>query len=103
MEAICQGGCDFLRHGANLHAMHVPVFAQAVIDEIHDAGGDGEAQAFAAAARREDESVDANDRAIHIDERSAAVAGVDGRVGLDVGQWLSRDRAGGRPRSRLPW
>ena len=50
MEAICQGGCDFLRHGANLHAMYVTIFAQAVIDEIDDAGGNGEAQALAAAA-----------------------------------------------------
>ncbi len=68
--------------------MNVTVLAQAVIDEIHDAGGDGEAQSFAAAALRKDESVDAENRSIHIDQRSAAVAGVDGSIGLDVGERL---------------
>src|ERR1700677_3476297 len=49
LESIGECGGDFLRGSADLDAVHVAVFAQAVVDEIDDAGGDGEAQAFAAA------------------------------------------------------
>src|ERR1700677_1185866 len=65
--------------------MHVPVFAQAVVNEIHDAGWDCETESFAAAALRENEGIDADYRSIHIDQRPAAVAGIDGGIGLDVG------------------
>ena len=88
LEAIGQRGGDFLGDGADLDAMNVAVLAQAVVDEIDDAGGDGESEAFAAAALRKDESIDADDGAVHIDQRAAAVAGVDGSVGLNVGEGL---------------
>ena len=52
--------------------------------------GDGEAQAFAASALRKDESVDAHHRAVHIDQRTAAIAGVDRGIGLNVGKRLVR-------------
>ena len=61
LEAVRHGGRDFLGGGADLDAMNVAVFAQAVVDEIDDARGDGEAQALAASAFGEDESVDAED------------------------------------------
>ena len=88
LEAFGQRGGNFLSHCADLHAMDVAVLAQAVIDEIHDAGGYGEAQAFTATALRKNECVDAENRSIHIDQRSAAVAGVDGSIGLDIGEGL---------------
>ena len=59
MQTLGQGRSNFLRAGANFDAMDVPVLAQAVVDEIDDAGGNGEAQTFAASALRENESVDA--------------------------------------------
>ena len=39
---------NLLSHRANLHAVNVSIFAQAVIDKIHDARRDGETQPFAA-------------------------------------------------------
>jgi hypothetical protein len=61
-----------------------------MVDEIDYTRGDGEAEAFAAAALRKNKGVDADDRSVHIDQRAAAVAGVDGSVGLDVGERLAR-------------
>src|SRR5580700_12346410 len=95
VQAFGECGRDFLRDRANLYAMHVTVLAQAVIDEIHDAGGNRESQAFTAAAGGEDESVDSDYRSIHIDERSTAVSGIDGRVGLNVGEGLLGVRLAG--------
>ena len=78
---------NFLGRGANFHAMHVPG-AAAVEDEMDAAGGNGEAQTFAASALRENESVDAQHRAVHIDQRSPL--GFMGRLGLQVGERLGR-------------
>ncbi len=39
---------------------------------------------------RQNESVDADDRAVHVDERASAVAGVDGSVGLKISERLGR-------------
>src|SRR6266404_3078469 len=61
LETIGHCGRDFLSHGADLHAMHMAVLAQALVDEFHDARGDGEAQSFTAAAAGENEGVDADD------------------------------------------
>src|SRR6266851_1687628 len=44
---------------------------------------DRESDALVAAGLRQDRRVHANDLASRIEERSARVAGVDGRVGLD--------------------
>src|SRR3984957_12885295 len=77
--------------------MDVPVSAEAVIDETNDARGDSKAQSFASAGLGQNESVDANDVAVGIYERTSAIAGVDGGVGLNVdegtvGIGLARDR-----------
>ena len=50
----------------------------------HHVAGNGKAQSFAAARLREDERVDAHHAAIHIHQRAAAVAGIDGRIRLHV-------------------
>ena len=44
MQAFGEGGSNFLCDRADLDFMHVAVFAQAVVDEVDDARGDGEAQ-----------------------------------------------------------
>jgi hypothetical protein len=75
---------DGLRASFDFDAMHVSVLAQTLIDETDDARGNGKAEAFASAGGRENESVDADDIAFAIDERAAAVAGIDGSIGLNV-------------------
>jgi len=52
-------------------------------DFFGQVGGDGESQADAAAGWGKDVARDSDDFALHIDQRSAAVAAVDGGVGLD--------------------
>ena len=66
------------------------ILAQAVIDKIDDARWYGEAEAFTASALGKNKSVDADDRAVHIDQRASAIARVDGGVGLDVGHCFFR-------------
>ena len=88
MQALGQSRRDLLRARANFDLMHVSVLAQAVVDEIDHARGNGEAQAFAASALRKNESVDAENRAVHIDQRASAVAGIDGSIGLQVSERL---------------
>ena len=48
--------------------------------------GNREAEPFVASRLRHDERVDADDFAADVDERTAGVAGIDRRVGLDVDQ-----------------
>src|SRR5579863_253555 len=64
--------------------MHMPVLAQAAIDEIHNAGRNREAQSFTAAALRKNQSIDAKDITVHIDQRATAVSGIYRSIGLDV-------------------
>ena len=49
----------------------------------HHVGWNGEADALAPAAFREDCGVDPDQPTLHVHQRAARVAGVDGRVGLD--------------------
>ena len=56
---------------------------QVVVDLDDGVGGHGEAHALIAARLGEDGGVDADDLAVHVQQRAAGVAGVDGRVGLD--------------------
>ncbi len=51
--------------------------------ELHEVGGNGEADAVGAAGAREDGRVDAHHLARHIDEGATGVAGIDGGVGLN--------------------
>ena len=88
MQARRQVRGDLLRHCANFDAMDVPVFSQAVVNEIHHASRNGETQTFTAAALRQNESVDPEDEAIHIHQRTPTVAGIDGSIGLQVGKRL---------------
>src|SRR5579864_1939820 len=89
LQPLSQGGRDFLRYCADLHAVNVPVLAQATIHKLDYTRGNGEAEAFAASPFREDESIDAHHRAIHVDQRSAAISRIDGSVSLYVGEGLA--------------
>src|SRR5271157_1414145 len=78
--------------------MHVTFGANLVVDVAHDVAGNGEAESFIAARLRQDESIDADDAAVDIHQRPAAVAWIDGSVRLDedggiVGIDLPRCRA----------
>ncbi len=55
----------------------------ALDDQLHEVGGNCEADAVRAARAREDRRVDADHLAGHVDQRAAGVAGIDGRIRLN--------------------
>src|SRR5258708_33174762 len=59
------------------------MFLQTCEDGLGLVGGDGEADSLEAAAARGNGGVDADDFAVNIHKRSAAVAGVDGSIDLN--------------------
>ena len=82
-----------------------PVLRICSNDVADDVARRREADAFAAARLRVDEGVDADQPALGIDQRAAAVARIDGRVGLDVDhrvfrRQLARDGADDAERDR---
>lgn len=83
-ESCSQRGRDRLRTRLNLGAVHVSVPAQTFVHEADDAGRNSESDAFAASAARQNESIDSDHVSVHVDQRSATVPRIDGRVGLDV-------------------
>src|SRR6266567_7024101 len=64
--------------------MHVSLGADLVVDVFDDIAGNREAQAFAAPRLGKNKCVDAHHAPFGIDQRTAAMSGVDGSVGLDV-------------------
>ena len=79
--------------------MDVAKFQKLRIGGSDDTGGNGEAETLIASRRREDEGVDADEFAVDVDERAAAVgAGINGGVGLNVNRAGCPDRAGARRR-----
>ena len=79
-----QGGGGFLVQVLHLDAqpaaLHALAGLQLFDDLLGHGGGDGEAEPL---ARGDDGRVDAHHLAVQVDQRSAGVARVDGRVGLD--------------------
>jgi hypothetical protein len=71
------------------------VVAQAVINEINNARGNGEAQTFTASSLRQNESVNPENEAVHIDQRASAVAGINRSVGLQINERLGGIRLAG--------
>ena len=89
---------DILSDYANGSPMHVAFFADLLIDTPHNVGRDGKTDSLAAAGSGVNHGVDARDIAIRVQQRPAAIAGVDGRVGLNIssrltGIQLARGRA----------
>src|SRR5690606_16553308 len=79
---------DLIGHALDLHAEPAApgraVFLQLLDDAARQFRRYREANADAAARRRQDRGVDADDLAVHVDERTAGIAAVDRGVGLDV-------------------
>ncbi len=73
-----------LRTDPDLAPNHSARLPDLVVDVLDDVARDREADPLAAAGLGEDEGVDADHPALDVDERAAAVARVDRRVGLDV-------------------
>src|SRR5208337_1054687 len=97
---------DGLSTRLDLDAMHVSILAQALVDELHDARGDGKAQSLASTRFGEDKSVNPYHVAFGIHQRAAAIAWVDRSVGLNVdhgtaGIRLSRNRTHDTHRHRV--
>ena len=97
-ESLREIGSEGLDVGTDGAAADAAIFSDLLVGVANDAAGDGEADAFVAAGFCVDESVDADDVAVGVYERAAAVAGIDGGVGLDVDHrvvriGLAKDRA----------
>src|ERR1019366_6299678 len=85
-----QTGRDVLRRYANLTAMDVTILSQLIVHVLDDVTRNSEADTLAAARLREDQGIDTDHPAGIVDQRSAAVARVDGRVGLDIDDGVVR-------------
>ena len=83
-ESAGEGWGDFTGDDADGSAADVSMLAQLLIDQTDRVGGNRKSYAFAAARLRGDHGVHADDLAIDIDQRPAGVAGIDGRVGLQI-------------------
>jgi hypothetical protein len=79
---------DVVGHGLDLDAepaaARLAELLQLIDDHRHRVGGHREADADRAAGRRDDRRVHADDLAVHVEQRAARVALVDGRVGLQI-------------------
>ena len=71
---------NVLTRDADVAARDLPVANQSRHDELGGVARYGKAQAL---RRQDDGGVDADDFAARVDQRAAAVAGVEGGVGLD--------------------
>ncbi len=83
----------FLETDANGAARHAPLRNNLVIDADGRGGGQCEADAFISAAAGDDSGVDADHFSGQVDERTARVAGVNRRVGLQESLELVPDAA----------
>src|SRR5258708_15364157 len=70
--------------------MDVAVFFQTLVKELHDPGRNGESQTLASTTAGNNESVDPDHISVHVHQWTAAVARIDGCVGLDVDHGLVR-------------
>ena len=52
--------------------------------ESNDVAGNGKAETFATARLRENQGVDTDEAPVDVDQRSAAVAGINGCVSLEI-------------------
>ena len=83
---------DGLQAHAHFLPPQLPVLLELPERRAHRRARNREAESVAAARRREDERVDADDLAADVDERPARVARVDRRVGLQVDERRVRIR-----------
>ena len=82
-ERLGQVVVDRLQLRAEPGPLDMAAIARRGDDALDHVGGNGKADADAAAALRIDGAVDADKPAIHRHQRAARIAGIDGRIGLD--------------------
>src|SRR5262249_23994308 len=80
---LAMAGRTLLNHHAEPAAGDAAFVLQLRHDLLRQVDGDGESDADVAAATAEDRRVDADDLALGVEQGTAGVAGIDGRVGLD--------------------
>jgi len=83
LERFGQRRGDILNHDAQVAAADMAVFDQAIHDVAGEIRGDGKTNALVAAGAAVDGGVDADEPALHVHQRAAGIARVDGRIGLD--------------------
>src|SRR5205085_9620233 len=76
-------GGDGPGHDSQEAIGHATLLLELADDVLGDIDGDCEPYSHTAAGIRLDSRIDADDLAVHVHQRSAGVAGVDGRVALD--------------------
>ena len=81
LVAVARGALLIKDGDAEVRARHVAFLHDSGDDALHGVRRDGEADAFDAVGNNLG-TVDADDLAVHVDERAAGVARVDGGVGL---------------------
>ncbi len=96
--AVPIGVRHLLQRRAEPAALDMPLVAQLGHDPAGDLGRDGEADADGGAGRRGDGGIDAHHLALHVEHRTAGVAGVDRRV--DLQEIVERARADIAPARR---
>ena len=80
---LAMSGVTGCSGGAEPGPLHRAALDRRLNDEPHHVGRNRKSDAVRAAAPREDRSVDADEPAVHVDQRAARIAGIDGGVGLD--------------------
>src|ERR1700722_6317908 len=76
--------------------MHVPFVSNLIVDSAHHVAGNSQTDSFVASRLGENKRIDADDATAGACPHPAAIAGVDGRVCLNVnrrtvGIWLPGD------------
>ncbi len=85
MQRLRHGRCDILHFHAQIAELDRLVVLEVLHHPHHGIDGNRERQAHVAAAVGIDLIIDAHHLALHVEERSARVAGIDGHVALDEG------------------
>ena len=83
LESFDQFGIELLRLDANPAARDLSIFHNTFQNLLGGRYGNGKSNAHGAARARVDRGVDAQQVAVHIDQRAAGIAGIDRCIGLD--------------------
>ncbi len=84
LKSLGQQRRDGLRPHADLSTPHAPELPDLLEHAPHDVARRGKPQPLVAARLRQDQRVDADNLSLQIDQRPAAVARIDRRIGLQV-------------------
>jgi hypothetical protein len=84
LQSLGKSGGYGLGEDADLAAADATELADLIIDKADGVAGSSETDAVIGAGAREDKGVDAGDVAVGVNEGAAAIAGIDGGIGLDV-------------------